>query len=218
MPRTARQLRRGYCYHVLNRGNAKAAIFHDGLDYQAFIKLLAGVRPRYETRLLAFCLMPNHFHLVLQGDEGGAVSRAMQWVQTAYVTRYRTRYETTGHILQGRFKSFPIQKDDHLLTVMRYVERNPVRSNLVARASAWPWSSARWRQHSVDWLDDSPTPLGNDWLTYVDKPQTPAETAAIRVSLARGAPFGSSKWRRDAAKALGLSTTLRKRGRPRKAD
>jgi len=216
MPRVARQLQHGYCYHLLNRGNGKATLFLDRFDYSAFMKLLAGMRAGYDVRLLAYCLMPNHFHLVLQAEATGAVSEAMQWAQTSYVSRFRVRYGSTGHIFQGRFKSFPIQNDRHLLTVMRYVERNPVRANLVDSALGWPWSSSRWRGRPNDLLDESPVPLGVDWNAYLDAPQTGTEVAALRRSISRGAPFGSAQWQRETAEALGLESTLRPRGRPRK--
>ncbi len=216
MPRIARQLQHGYCYHILNRGNAKARLFLDRFDYIAFVKLLAGMKAGYEIRLLAYCLMPNHFHLAVQADATGAVSDALQWVQTSYVSRFRVRYGSTGHIFQGRFKSFPIQKSEYLLAVMRYIERNPVRARLVKSASDWRWSSARWRDKPNHLLDESPVPLGEKWGPYVDAPQTSAELEALRRSVVRGAPFGSQHWRHKAAEALGLASTLRPRGRPRK--
>ena len=216
MPRVARELQHGYCFHILNRGNAKARLFLDRLDYMAFVKLLAGMKAGYDIRLLAYCLMPNHFHLVLQAEATGAMSSAMQWAQTSYAARFRTKYQSTGHIFQGRFKSFPIQKDEHLLTVIRYVERNPVRANLVDSALQWPWSSSRWRDRANHWLDESPVPLGSEWAPYVDAPQSSTEVEALRRSITRGAPFGSHRWKGEAAKVLGLESTLRPRGRPRK--
>jgi len=188
----------------------------DRFDYMAFVKLLAGMKAGYEIGLLAYCLMPNHFHLVMQAGATGAVSEALQWIQTSYVSRFRVKYGSTGHILQGRFKSFPVQRDSHLLAVLRYVERNPVRANLVGKATDWPWSSARWRGRSNHWLDESPVPLGDDWRGYVDAPQTSAEVAALRRSVSRGAPFGSPLWQHATAEVLGLESTLRPRGRPRK--
>ena len=216
MPRIARQLQHGYCYHVLNRGNGKARLFLDRADYRAFVELLAGMKARYEIGLLAFCLMPNHFHLVLQARAAGAVSAAMQWAQTSYVSRFRAKYASSGHIFQGRFKSFPIQNDEHLVTVMRYVERNPVRAKLVERATDWSWSSARWRSGADHWLDESPVDLGNDWAAFVNAPQTSAEIASLRSSVTRGAPFGSRHWQHETANILGLESTLRSRGRPPK--
>lgn len=216
MPRIARQLQQGYCYHLLNRGNDKAALYLDGFDYRAFVRTLAGARAGYAIRVLAYCVMPNHFHLVLQAKETGAMSEAMQWVQTSYAARFRAKYKSAGHVFQGRFKSFPIQQSEHLLTVMRYVERNPVRANLVSSSSDWRWSSCRWRDRADHFLDPSPVQLGRDWNAYVDAPQTSAELAVLRKSIARGAPFDSGTWQRSTADALGLASTLRPRGRPRK--
>jgi putative transposase len=216
VPRVPRQLQQGYCYHVLNRGNARATLYFDRADYLAFVELLAGMRAAYDIRLLAYSLMPNHFHLALQVGASGRLSDAMHWVQTSYAARFRTRYRSTGHIFQGRFKSFPVQKDDHLLTVVRYIERNPVRSKLVVRAVDWRWSSIRWRGLPNHWLDACPVTLGADWAAYVDTPQTAAELAAVRKSLRRGSPFGCAGWCRATAEELGLESTLRPRGRPRK--
>ena len=216
MPRAPRRLLQGHCFHALNRGNGGARLFLDRFDYAAFVQLLAGMRAAYEIRLLAYCLMPNHFHLVLQVEATGAISSALHWVQTSYASRFRAKYQSTGHIFQGRFKSFPIQKNEHLLTVMRYVERNPVRANLVVQAVDWRWSSAPWRGKPNHWLDESPVPLGHDWRAYVDTPSSTAEIDAVRRSVARGSPFGSGPWQQVTAEGLGLSSTLRPRGRPRK--
>jgi len=216
MPRVARQLQHGYCYHILNRGNGKATLYLDRFDYMAFVKTLAGMRAGYALRLLAYCLMPNHFHLVLEARETGAMSDAMQWAQTSYAARFRAKYQSTGHVFQGRFRSFPIQKNEHLLTVMRYVERNPVRAKLVDSAVDWRWSSSRWRGRPNHLLDESPVPLGRDWSAFVDAPQTSAEVATLRRSVTRGAPFGSDHWQQETAEVLGLESTLRPRGRPPK--
>lgn len=141
MPRTARASAGGYCYHVLNRGNARAQIFHAPDDYHAFLRVLDLACQRIPLRVLAYCLLPNHFHLALWPYADGDLSRWMHWLQTAHVRRYHRHYQSSGHIWQGRFKAFPIQQDEHLLTVMRYIERNPLRAGLVERAEHWEWSS-----------------------------------------------------------------------------
>ena len=141
MPRTARASVGGVVYHVMNRGNARAEVFHQPEDYDAFVGLLDDGHQRLPMRVLAWCLMPNHFHLVLWPHHDGDLSRWMQWLLTAHVRRYHRHYETSGHVWQGRFKAFPIQQDDHLLTVLRYVERNPLQAGLVERAEARRWSS-----------------------------------------------------------------------------
>jgi putative transposase len=144
MPRTARCSSGGYTYHVLNRGNARGAVFHGADDYEAFLDLMAESSVRTPMRVLAYCLMPNHFHLTLWPREDGDVSRWMHWLMTTQVRRYLGRYRSSGHVWQGRFKAFPIQEDEHLLSVIRYIERNPLRGGLVGRAEEWPWSSLRW--------------------------------------------------------------------------
>jgi putative transposase len=168
-------------------------------------------------RVLAYCLLPNHFHLVLWPHRDGDLSRWMQWVQTTHVRRYHEHYHTSGHVWQGRFKAFPIQADEHLLTVLRYVERNPLRAGLVAAVDGWRWSSlAVWNSaERPAWYSDGPARRGKDWLAHVARPQTDVEIAAIRRCAHRGCPFGHESWQRKTVAALGLQSTLRPRGRPR---
>ena len=160
MPRTARASLADVCYHVMNRGNRRATIYHDESDYQAFVEMMRRATRRLPMRILAWCLMPNHFHLVLRPHADGDLGRWMHWLLTTQTQRHRLRHETTGRIWQGRFKAPPIQCDRHLLVVMRYVERNPLRAGLVRRAEAWPWSSLRGHiGRSDDLLSRSPVPL-----------------------------------------------------------
>ena len=135
MPRTARASRGGYVYHVLNRGNARQDVFHKPEDFAAFVQLMCEANERLPMRLVGYCLMTNHFHLVLWPHEDGDLSRWMQWLMTSHVRRYHRHYHGSGHVWQGRFKAFPIQDDEHYWTVLRYVERNPLRAGLVERQS-----------------------------------------------------------------------------------
>lgn len=169
-------------------------------------------------RVLAYCLMPNHFHLVLWPHHDGDLSRWMQWILTTHVRRYHEHYQTSGHVWQGRFKAFPIQEDEHLLTVLRYVERNPLRAGLVAGVNDWRWNSLHLLSISdlPAWYDDGPVRRGPEWLEFVSQPQTEAELAALRNSVKRGVPYGNETWQQRTIAALGLESTLRDRGRPRK--
>jgi len=126
-------------------------------------------------------------------------------------------YHTSGHVWQGRFRAFPIQEDEHLLTVLRYVERNALRANLVARAEEWRWSSLQsWgRPDLMPFLHPGPVPRAADWLEYVNAPQTEEELARLRHSVRRGTPFGSEAWILETARRLGLESSLRAPGRPR---
>ena len=212
MPRIPRGQVAGHAYHVLNRGNGGAVVFHKESDYAAFLALLQTAKSKYPVRVLGFCLMPNHFHLVLQPATPNALSPFMQWWMTSHVRRYHRHYRSHGHVWQGRFKSFPIQQDDHLLTVLRYMLRNPVRAQLVESVTQWPWSSL---QHPT-LVDPLPVPLPADWLHWVEHPLFDHELTTLRTCLNRQAPFGSSDWLAQFTGMAGLDRTLRPRGRPRK--
>src|SRR5262245_12123901 len=218
MPRTARASLGGWVYHVLNRGNGRADVFHKPEDYAAFLALFEPACERLPLDILGWCLMSNHFHLILRPRGDGDLGRWMQWLLTSHVRRYHRHYGGRGHGWQGRFKAFPIQDDEHFLTVLRYVERNPLRAKMVRRAEQWRWSSLRLRLPGADdvLLAAPPVPLPTRWLDLVQQPQTEAELAALRASVARGTPFGSRTWTTRTAKRLALEFTLRPRGRPRK--
>ena len=128
---------------MLNRANARMTIFDDDGDYEAFETILEQAVARFETRLLAYCLMPNHWHLVVWPRNDGELSSLVGWLTLTHTQRWHAhrRSAGSGHVYQGRFKSFPIQEDDHFYTVARYVERNALRANLVPRAEQWRWSS-----------------------------------------------------------------------------
>jgi putative transposase len=165
MPRIGRGLVAGLVYHVLNRGNGKQEVFHKEGDYTAFLEILQRGRELYPVKLLAYCLMPNHFHFLVQPEKAEELSRWMQWLMTSHVRRYHQHYGTSGHIWQGRYKSFIVQKDDHLLTVVRYIEGNPVRARLCDSVKSWPWSSHASRKNDIEALsvDDLPIPLPCSW-------------------------------------------------------
>lgn len=142
----------------------------------------------------------------------------MQWLTTAHVRRYHKHYRSSGHVWQGRFKAFPIQEDEHLLTVLRYIERNPLRAGLVERAQEWTWSSlaSLCEEPLPSFLHPGPVPRGKDWLDWVNQPQSEAELKAILRSVDRGAPFGATEWASSMAAEFGLEASLRPRGRPKK--
>ena len=220
MPRTARASVGDLCYHVINRGNAQSEVFHKAGDYQAFVELISLACDRIPMRLLAYCVMPNHFHLVLQPYSDRDLGRWMQWLLTAHVRRYHQHYRSSGHVWQGRFKAFPIEQDDHLLTVLRYIERNPLRAGLVERAEDWRWSSLQhWRAiDPVNTIDPGPVPRPENWLQWVNQPLSAVELADVRQSVNRGTPYGSAAWVSRMAVELGLVASLRPRGRPRKVE
>jgi putative transposase len=168
---------------------------------------------RVPMRLLSYCLMPNHWHLVLWPRADGELSEFMRLVTVTHTQRWHAHHQSagTGPLYQGRFKSFPIQKDEHLLAVCRYVERNPLRARLVERAEQWQLGSLFLRGSAQPpWLA---TPA--DWKRVVNRPQSQVEVEALQTSVRRGRPFGDDRWQAQTARALRLESTLRPRGRPR---
>ena len=143
MGRPLRASEGGFVYHVLNRANARRTIFEDADDYPAFEAVLEQAVQRSAARLLAYCVMPNHWRLVVRPRKDGELSRFVGWLTLTHTQRRHAHRRTTGagRLYQGRFKSLPIQADDHFYTVVRYVERNPLRAGLVQKAEQRRWSS-----------------------------------------------------------------------------
>jgi len=210
----------GYVYHVLNRAVGRAKLFTKAGDYAAFVKVLREAHGQVPMRTLAFCLMPTHWHLVVWPEKEGELSRFLHWLTMTHTQRWHAHHHTvgTGPLYQGRFKSFPVQEDDHLWTVWRYVERNALRAGLVQRAEQWPWCSLALRDRGAapPWLAQGPLALPSRWLQYVNGVETEAELEALRRCVARGSPWGDAQWQRLAVERLGLAATLRPRGRPPK--
>jgi putative transposase len=173
-------------------------------------------------RILGYCLMDNHWHLVLWPRHGADLSRFMGWVCTTHVRRWREHRGSTGegHLYQGRFKSFLVQGGSHLLNLMRYVEANPLRAGIVQQAQAWPWSSLGGaagadgvRVQLADW----PIPRPADWPEQVNRLADAVMLARVHQSIARGRPYGDDGWTARVARRYGLESTLRDPWRPKKA-
>lgn len=222
MGRPKRAADGGLVYHVLNRANARMTIFESDADYAAFQEVLEEAVERTELRLLAYCVMPNHWHLVLWPQKDGELSRFMAWLTLTHTHRWHAHRHSagSGHVYQGRFKSFPVQADDHFYTLCRYVERNPLRADLVRRAEQWRWGSLhRWKHGTAkekSVLAAWPLPRWPGWVEHVNRPQCEAELAALRRSVQRGNQFGEPSWSDEMVRRLGLESTLRPQGRPKK--
>ncbi len=137
MPRRPRIAAGGLVYHVLNRAVARLALFEEDADYEAFERVLAEAMEKHPTRLLSYGAMPNHWHLVIWPRKEGELTGFVRWLTHTHVMRWHAHYKTagSGHLYQARFKSFPIQTDEHFYTVLRYVERT-------RRGRTW-WTARR---------------------------------------------------------------------------
>jgi putative transposase len=221
MPRRPRLAAGNLAYHVLNRRVGRLPLFEKPADYAAFERILAEAVAQTRIRIAAYSVMPNHWHLLLWPRRDGELSEVLRWITVTHTQRWHAHRKTsgTGPVYQGRFKSFPVQTDEHFLTVARYVERNALRARLVERAEDWQWCSL-WRRHQGEasqraWLSEWPVERPRDWLARVNRAQPATELETVRVSVQRGRPFGEEAWVRRLAKRFGLESTLRPRGRPR---
>jgi len=220
MPRLPRVALGGLVYHVLNRANGRMQLFESDGDYQAFEKVLEEAHEQVPMRTLSYSVMPNHWHLVLWPEADGDLSDFMQWLTLTHTQRWHYAHDTvgSGHLYQGRFRSFPVESDRHYLTVCRYVERNPLRAGLVSRAEEWRWGSL-WRRLHGDaeqqqLLSNGPRVLPDGWEAMVNKPQLDQAEGGIRASIARDRPYGTVSWVSSTCRRLGLPLTVRGRGRP----
>jgi putative transposase len=222
MGRPKRAAKGGIVYHVLNRANARMTIFDKDADYEAFEKVLEEAVERSGMRLLSYCVMPNHWHLVVWPEQDEQLSTFAGWLTLTHTQRWHAHRGSTGsgHVYQGRFKSFPVQEDDHFFTVCRYVERNALTANFVRRAEDWKWSSLyRWhagtaKQQQV--LSKWPISRKRGWTQHVNTPTSEKEQIALQRSIQRGSPFGNASWSTKKIKELGLQSTVKPRGRPKK--
>ncbi len=222
MPRQKRLDLSGGIYHALNRGNARQLIFRKPEDYAAFERVLGEGLQRYQAEILAYTLMPNHWHMILRPLQDGQMGKMLRWVTATHTQRYHAHYKTAGdgHLYQSRFKSFPVKDDEHFLTMCRYVERNPLRAKLVKQAEQWQYGSLyRWankEDKDPSLLTAWPIRRSADWIKHVNQPLSAAELATIRTCVQRGRPYGDKAWVENLADEHGLWSTMRPRGRPRK--
>lgn len=223
MPRRARIAPGGMVFHVLNRAVDRKILFESDTDYAAFEKVLTETLAVRPMCICGYSIMPNHWHMVLWPENDGDLAAFLHRLTVTHAVRWRKERGTTGngHVYQNRYKSFPIETDESFYRVVRYVERNALRAELVPHAEDWRWSSLWRRDHgtAAGVLSDWPLEYPSDWLAYVNVPtEKEEEIEAIRRCACTGRPYGSDQWAALAAELLGLRETMRPRGRPRKGD
>ena len=222
MGRPKRTAPGGLIYHVLNRANARMTIFKKDEDYEAMQRIMLEAVERTKMRILAYCLLPNHWHFVLWPRKDGQLSQFTGWLTLTHTQRWHAHRNNagSGHVYQGRFKSFPVQEDEYFFSVCRYVERNALRANLVERAEDWRWSSLYcWKFATAKdkkILSRWPIPRRPGWIDYVNEPQSDAELSALQRSILRSCSLGDDSWSNKIANKLSLESTRRPQGRPQK--
>jgi len=194
MPRTERIDIGGEIYHVINRANGRHTIFRDKEAYQLLETLLADAKEMTDMRILAYTIMPNHWHLLLAPKNDGDLALFMHWLTTTHTRRYHVATKTVGggSLYQGRYRSFLVDSDRYLLTLIKYIERNPVRAKLVRACENWQWGSA-WRRMSGDkkqkkLIDPSPEPLPHGYRHWINTADKEDDLIDIRNAVNRGAP------------------------------
>ncbi len=183
MPRPDRIDVGNQIYHVMSRAVPKRRMFRSKRDYLEFCRIIRQAMERVEMRLLAYCFMPNHWHMVLGTKNDGDLSSFIHWLLTTHVRRHHERRSSvgSGHLYQGRYKSFLLKNNDHLLTVCRYVERNALSAGLVKQSQDWRWGSLHARVKGPEKspynlkLSSLPIEIPGRWAELVDAPLTTLE-------------------------------------------
>lgn len=223
MPRLARIDIGDQIYHVINRANGRLRIFEKDTDYQLFEDLLQKAQEETSMRILAYTIMSNHWHLVLQPQADGDLGTFMHRLTNAHTRHVRVSTGTIGygHLYQGRYKSFLVSDDQYLLTLIKYVERNPVRAQMTKNCEDWRWGSA-WRRIYGTSLQQKllsmpPTPLPENYQAWINTSDTEDNLVTLRQSVNKGVPYGKDSWIDAMVAKFKLETTVRSVGRPRKS-
>ena len=197
-------------------------LFRRDADFEAFERVMVEAHDRQPIRILSYCVLSNHWHFVVWPKKDGQLTDFFRRLAHTHAVRWRVSHRTVGYgpVYQGRFKSFPVQRDDHLLSLLHYVERNPLSAGLVERSQLWRYCSLWSRVHGADEIKAllSPWPVERpaNWTARVNAPLTAKELDRVRLSIERGRPYGGDEWVRRTVNELGLLHTVRPEGRPRK--
>ncbi|MEK7113541.1 MAG: transposase [Patescibacteria group bacterium] len=222
MPRSARVDVGNEIYHIINRANGRLKIFNKDEDFQLFEQLLYDTKELFDMRILAYCLMPNHFHLVLYPKNDGDMGKFMHRLSNSHTRKVHaiTNTNGSGHLYQGRYKSFLVDKENYIIAVIKYVERNSVRAKLTRLCQNWQWGSA-WRRtkgtiEQKKLLDQKSFKLPDNYLSWINTEDNSETTNIIRRSVKKGIPYGRDKWIDNMVSKYHLESTLKSQGRPRK--
>ncbi len=208
-------------YHVLNRANAGVEIFRKEKDYEAFESVIQEAKEKNPIKIFSYCLMPNHWHFILSPEDDGGLNKFMQRLALTHAQRWHAHYHNvgSGHLYQGRYKAFIIQKENYFLQAASYVERNAMRAGLVKKAQDWKWSSL-WRREfgtlkQKEMIDPWPIAIPGDLLEYINRADSKNSLELIRESIKKSRPLGDSEWLNKTIRKFGLEIVTRNPGRPK---
>ena len=221
MPRISRVVAIGYPHHITQRGNYRQEIFFDNGDRQKYLSLLQAESTRYKLKLLAYCLMANHVHFIVVPERKDSMGNVFKYASMKYSQYFNKKIGNKGHLFQGRYFS-SIMDERHMMVCARYIERNPVRAEIVKDACDWNWSSAK--EHcglkedsfGVNQLFQY---MGDDygkWKDFIAESDNLEDIIEIRKQTKKGRPLGETNFVKRLEKKLNRSLILRPRGRPKK--
>ena len=220
MARLPRIVLPGIPHHVTQRGNRRERVFFEDGDYALYLDLLSEAAARSQVAIWAYCLMPNHVHIVAVPSDEDGLRRTFRYVHRHYTGYINARMRVTGHLWQGRFSSVAMD-ETHMVCALRYVALNPVRARLTERAEDWPWSSTRahLEGRSDAFVDVAPAlDRVGDFAAFLGEAFDEAMTyAALRKAESVGRPVGSKAWLADMEARTGLTLAPGKRGPKPKA-
>jgi putative transposase len=222
MPRSARVAPGGQVYHVLNRSVGKQRLFGNEADFEAFERVMIEAHQRLAMRILSYAFLSNSWHFVVWPRKDGQLADFFRWLAHTHAMRRKCSHRTAvhGRLYEGRYKSFLVQRDENLLTILRYVERTPLAAGLVERAQLWRFSSLCARTQGdpaiKSLLAPWPVERPSNWTTRVNAPLSARDVERVEVSIERSRPFGNDDWVKRTTSRLGLEHTVRPEGRPPK--
>jgi putative transposase len=218
MPRRLRLGLQGMAFHVMNRAVRHTVLFKHAKDYEAFLAVVRESLAMFKIKVIAYEVMPNHWHFVVICDRIEEVSSWLHWLTGTHAIRWNLAHGTrgSGAVYHSRFKAVPIQRERSLIRVCRYVERNALRAALVESAEHWQWGSlyAVCKNCHLIPLSKWPILRPGNWIEIVNRPENQAELEALRRTIRRNQPIGDAKWQKAVAPFMGLS--MRPIGRPKK--
>ena len=217
MTRLARLVIPGFPHHVTQRGNRRQPVFFSDADYRLYLTLLAEGCAKAKTEVWAYCLMPNHVHLILVPSHEDGLRAALGDAHRRYTRHVNARQDWSGHLWQSRFSSF-VMDEPHLLMAARYIEQNPVRAKLAATPRGWKWSSARAHLSGKNDGVVEVRPLldlAGVWKAFLAGNMSESDLEAIRSHERTGHPLGGDAFFKKLEKRLGRNVKPRRPGRPK---